>query len=235
MKYLATVCLPPTGQDSAADALVAALAPFDLNNDRDEPADIWAAWDWWAVPTHGALPLKPEHRGDPRVAWAELPDGNLVVLAAPKAAIDFATMRREAAEHAAGTWDAWAAVASAHPPALPRAHFDATCDPADAQRLYLLQPAIQEVALAAATQQHPYFTFPVLLADPVAQFSGDRDAFVARAAAVAFATYAYITLDGAWVTQFTDDRGWDAHVLAMTDYLDALPDDTVLAVVKCHI
>ncbi|MGI5176673.1 hypothetical protein ACQEVZ_10120 [Dactylosporangium sp. CA-152071] len=102
------------------------------------------------------------------------------------------------------------------------------------QSEFMLQPAIQEVARAAVTQRHRYFTFSVLLADPVTHFGDDRAAFIARASTQAFTTHAYLTLDGQWLTRHTEDRGWGTHVAAMTAYLDTLPDDTLIARVSCH-
>lgn len=157
------------------------------------------------------------------------------VVAAPKRVVDFAAMRSASRRHAEGAWAAWAMVLRFSPGAQPRSHFDDLHeDPAEAQSAFLRQPAIQEVALAATTQRHPYFSFSVLLADPVVHFGTDRAAFVARAEAQALATHAYLTLDGQWLSQDTADRGWDTHVAAMTQYLDALPDDVVIARVACH-
>jgi hypothetical protein len=173
---------------------------------------------------------------DPRLVRVAHSRKNTVVVAAPKEAVDFDAIRRAAREHAANTWDAWAEVSAAHPGALPRSHFDAIFDDeSDAQRAYLVQPAVQVVAQAAATQQHPYFTFSVLLADPVVQLGGDRADFIARAVASSTTTHAYVTLDGQWLTEYTNDRGSEAHAAAMTEYLDSLPDDVVIARVRCHI
>lgn len=208
MKFSITVFLAPVSPELVMPALTAALAPFDYNDYAREPFDVDAAWDWWQLP-------------EPAV---------------PKRLVDFDAIRRAARDHAAGTWDAWADVARAHPGALPRAHFEETYDePAGAQRAWLLQPAIQDLAQAAATQEHPYFTFSLLNADPVVHLAGDRGRFLDRAAAEAIATHAYLTLDGQWFSEYTDDRGWDAHVLAMDAYLDAVPEDALIAQVRCHI
>ena len=103
----------------------------------------------------------------------------------------------------------------------------------DADREHLLQPAIRQSPqlLPAA---HPYFTFQVLLADPVTYFGGDREEFAQAAEDQAFATHAYLTLDGEWLSPFTLDCSWAEHTRAMAAYLDSVPDDTVLAIVKCH-
>ncbi|MEU6074037.1 hypothetical protein [Micromonospora sp. NPDC047074] len=236
MKFYTTVFLAPASQESVIPALTAALAPFDANDYRHEPFDPDAAWDWWRLPERAVLPLRPEHLDDSQAIRVAHPGMDPVVVAAPKGTVDFDAIRRAAREQAAGAWDAWTEVADAHPGALPRVHFDELHDdPDEAQRAYLLQPAIQEVAQAAATQEHPYFSFSLLLADPVMQFSGEREVFLAQAAAESVATHAYVTIDGRWLSQYTNDRGWDAHVLAMAEYLDSLPDGAVIARVWCHI
>ena len=60
------------------------------------------------------------------------------------------------------------------------------------------------------------------------------EAFIARGAAESVATHAYVTLDGQWLSEYTGDRGWEVHVLAMTEYLDSVPDSTLVARVWCH-
>jgi len=107
-------------------------------------------------------------------------------------------------------------------------------DRGEAQAAYLLQPAVQEVAQAATTQQHPHFTFSLLLADPVATLTGDRDVYLARAMAGCLTTHAYVTLDGQWLCEYTDGRGSEAHMIAFSHYLNSLPDDTLIAHVQCH-
>jgi hypothetical protein len=235
VKFYTTVFLAPASQELVIPALTAALAPFDMNDYRHEPFDPRATWDSWRLPERDVLPVQPEHVADSRALRVARPGERPVVVAAPKAIVDFSAIRRVAREHAAGAWDAWAEVAGAYPGALPRAHFDALHDdPGEAQQAYLLQPAAREVAQAAATQQHPYFDFSVLLADPVVQFGGDREVFIARGAAESVATHAYVTLDGQWLSEYTGDRGWEVHVLAMTEYLDSVPDSTLVAGVWCH-
>lgn len=222
MKFHTTVFLPPTAPAAALDALTTALAPFDANDYRDEPFDPDAAWDWWQLPRRNLFPL--------------LPDGSTSAFAAAKNAIDFTAIQRETREHAAGTWDAWAALLREHPTPRPRSHFRPLhADPADAEAAWLAQPAVQAVGAAAATEQHPYFTLSFLLADPVEEMTGDRGTYLELAAAEAFATHAYVTLDGRWLSEYTDDRGWTAHIRDMTAYLDAVPADTVIARAWCHI
>ncbi|MEU8818402.1 hypothetical protein [Actinoplanes sp. NPDC048796] len=237
MKFSTTVFLGPVSRELVMPALTAALAPFDYNGEIREPFDPNAVWDRWWLPRANRLPLRPERAGDVRALRVDGDDRERAAVAAPKGIIDFEALRRSARDYAAAGWDAWAGVVRAHPAPLPLAHFEAVYadEPGQAQREWLAQPAVQEVARHAETQEHPYFTFSLLTADPVAVFAGDREHYLAGIAAQAVATYAYVTLDGQWLTQFTDDRGWPAHVREMDRYLDSVPDDCVIASVQCHM
>jgi hypothetical protein len=73
-----------------------------------------------------------------------------------------------------------------------------------------------------------------MLADPVALFSGARETYLAQAVAESVATHAYVTLDGQWLSAYTGDRGWDAHVQEMAAYLDSLPLNIMIARTYCH-
>jgi hypothetical protein len=235
-KFYTTIPTHPASPESVVAAVSAALAPFDLNNYQREPFDPSAAWDWWSLDAGGLLTLRTEYADDPRqLRAASPPEGTGAVVAAPKFMIDFDAIRGSARRHAADAWDAWAALNHAHPGALPRSHFVAQGMPREeSDREHLLQPAIQAVAQAAASQAHPYFTFQVLLADPVTYFGGDRERFAQASEDQAFATHAYLTLDGEWLSPSTVDYSWAEHARAMAAYLDSLPDDTVVAIVRCH-
>lgn len=162
MKFHTTVFLGSVSPQLVLPTLTAALAPFDKNDYRRGALDFDACWDWWHLSGRTGWPLKAEHVNDSRALHVALEGEDPVVAAAPKEMIDFEAMRWTAREHAAGTWDGWAEVLSAHPGALPRTHFaELYDDPSEAQRAYLRQPAVQEVAQAAA-RQHPYFTFTLL-------------------------------------------------------------------------
>jgi hypothetical protein len=221
--FHATVFLPPMPVADVTDAVAAALAPYDQNDYTRGPYDPAASWDRWEPAAGGAaLPVRP--RGLRRL-WS---GGRRVgAFAVPKRWVDFAALQKRALRIAAGEFDAWAAVRAAHPGARPLTAFDG-------QEEWLAQPAVQQVALAAATRQHPYFTFQFLLADPVATLADGRDAHLARAAARALSTYVYVTLDGDWLSEETGDRGADVHAAALLDYIDSVAPATILARVRCH-
>jgi hypothetical protein len=220
--FYATVFLPPTPQADVAAALAAALAPYDRNDYTRGPYDPSATWDRWQ-PARGAAAFPLRHRGLDRLR----PGRRRAAFAAPKAAIDFTAVRDGAVRHAAGEFDAWAELVAAHLGTRPLSDFDGQGD-------WLAQPAVQAVAVAAATQRHPYFTFAFLLADPVATLADGRDAYLARTAAQALSTYVYITLTGDWFSEETDNRGADEHALALNSYLESVAPDTILARVRCH-
>jgi len=220
--FYVTVFLPPTPPADVTAAVAAALAPYERDDDTHGTFDPSATWDSWRPARAAtAFPLLP--RGLDRLR----PGRRRVAFAAPKAAIDFVTLRNRALRHAAGEFDAWAELTAAHPGTRPLSDFDG-------QRDWLAQPAVQAVAAAAATQRHPYFTFSFLLADPVATLADGRDAHLARADVHALSTYAYLTLTGDWLSEETDNRGADHHALALTSYLESVAPDTILARVRCH-
>ncbi|MFE1880988.1 hypothetical protein [Streptomyces diastatochromogenes] len=96
-----TVCLPPDAGSDLRAALVAALAPYDMNGTH-EPYQ--GEWDQWRIGRPGAeFMVVPGHEGDPRLirdttsfrgearAWVpELCDGG------PRGLLDFAAMRARA-------------------------------------------------------------------------------------------------------------------------------------------
>jgi hypothetical protein len=235
-KFYLTVCLPALAPAAMLPALTAAVAPFDMNDYQHDPYDPNATWDWWTLNMRDALILRPEYVDDPRQLRAPAPpEGSGAVVAAPKFMVDFDSIRGAARQHAAEAWDAWAELANAYPGTLPRSHFRTRLPSREeADREHLSQPAVQAVAKAAVSQTHPYFTFAVLLADPVTHFAQTCDIHVRRAAEQAFVTHAYLTVDGHWCSELTKSCMWEEHAQAMTEYLESLPEDSVLAVIACH-
>jgi hypothetical protein len=232
-KYFATVCLAPVPTHEIVSVLTSAMAPYYIDTPDGKHSEI-GQWDWFRLraPDSGLL-VRAGYERDVQVLRSL--DDPQEAVAAPKFMIDFDAVVAEERDRAAGSWDAWSAVTARHPQALPLTHFLASTDiEADAKRLHLSQPAVQELTKAAASQEHPYFNFSILLADPVVYYGADRDAFVAQAEAHAVATYAYISLDGRWHDQYTDNLSSDAHAAAMRRYLADLPDDAIIAIVRCH-
>lgn len=222
MKFYTTVFLPPTPPEQVLEAVTGAMAPYDYN------AAAEGEWDRWDLPSWHGFTLKPGYERSPRALHGTDPDGHPLVSAAPLELLDLSAMTADSRAYAEGAWDAWAEVRAAHPPALPRSRFETQDD-------YLAQPAVQAVAQAAASYEHPYFDFPLLLADPVTVFAEEREVYAARVAARSMVTHACLTRDGRWRSEETGGRGWDAHAAEMTDLLVTEPPRTVVVRLYCHI
>lgn len=185
-------------------------------------------WDWYQVGGRwsGFLKLKNGLAG-----------GKTDV--AEKGNVDFDGMRDEAGDEAAKRWDKaaaakvaaglaentlwdnWQTVRERHPGDIEAARAE-----------YNSQPAV--AAIKEAFKDH-FFIEPD-------QFLISRDAYIQQARDRATVTYA-IVKDGQWVAKgemgwwgMSDDKvgeaDWNRKVNEM---LDALPDDTLITVVDCHI
>lgn len=201
-------------------------------------------WDWYQVGGRWSGFLKLKHGADGELGSKGLmgscaSDGPGRADQTTKGAIDFDGMRDEAGQEAANRWDKAAAAKNA-------AGFtaEATWDsrqtvrerhPGDieaARAAYNSQPAV--AALKNAFKDHFFF-------EPD-QFLISRDDYIQQARDRATVTYA-IVKDGEWIAKgemgwwgLSDDKvseaDWNRKVNEM---LDALPDDTLITVVDCHI
>ena len=106
------------------------------------------------------------------------PEAGPCCAGAPKPMIDFDGMSERARASAARAWEAWTGLCAEHPAGPATQRLPRQAPPGaqqtsedDAKTAHLLQPAVQEFALAAVTQAHPYFTTQILLEDPVAASS----------------------------------------------------------------
>lgn len=149
--------------------------------------------------------------------------------AAPKGAIDFEAMRREAGDKAGERYDTVYAVLGEHThwtswKDMLAAHENAD----DAREAYHAQPALKAIA---AARDNPDIGFFFTL-DP---FLCSRDEFVQRAKQGAGVPYALIK-DGEWAqkgeTEEVPEDEWATRVATL---LDELPDDAQLTLVDCHI
>jgi hypothetical protein len=224
--FYTTVFLPPTSADTIRDSVTSAMAPYDLNQ---EPYNGDWEWDTWRmVPLTGFVTIKSQYLAAPAQ-----PDAEHALMAAPKYIIDFDAMRDRSGARATAAWDAWRALAGEHPPARPLTDF-AGLGPDEAKAAHLRQPLIQAFAQLAVPQTHPHFTVGILLADPIHHFGADRAAFTQRDRDRAFATSAYLDLDGAWHGSTNMGLPMEAYVREMNAYVDSVPDDTILTLVRCH-
>lgn len=176
-------------------------------------------WDWWVVGGRwsGFLTLKSGRKVDE----------------ARKGDIDFEAMRNAAGAEAAakwdkanaarngGTWDTWEHVRDV----LHAGNIDA------ARQAYHAQPAKDAVAKAL---DHPW--------NGVDEYLKPRDQYIQQARDRATVLYGVVK-DGQWLAKgemgwfgmSSDDVSQDEWNRKVNEMLDALPDDTLITVVDCHI
>jgi len=205
-------------------------------------------WDWWCIGGRwpGFFWLKPgEQAASVKLSWDWLPEHNngepppdMTGRAdqARKGQIDFDRMRAEAAQQAGKAFDAYEqAVAGTDP--LPRwddfrdgfASIDA------ARAAYAKLPRVQ--ALEAAH----LMPWPGM-GDPADVYGPDRQGFIARRVAGAYATYA-VVWQGKWYARgrmgwwglSDDDLTQQEWYRQYNSLLDGLADDMPLTVIDCHI
>jgi hypothetical protein len=199
-----------------------------------------AMWDWW-VPGgrwSGFFKLKPGMAGiNGQRSWTnkDEPEDKTRCDAAIKEAIDFEFMRNEAAERAARVWDRAAELHQNEPWLDWQTVRDAHADLEAARDAYANQPPIQRM------RDDRDFNMANFL-DGFDQYQVPRDRFIQQARDRALSTYAVVK-DGVWHShgemgwfgfskEYKSQEDWNAEVTAM---LDALPSDTLLTIVDCHI
>lgn len=244
MKFIVTVCLPPTKPRKLPGAITTAMAPYDVNlNDDWNPV---GQWDWWVIyadPESPYLAL-PAHDGDRRLVTAStVPRGKtqldalgpLECYGGPRGLLDFDAMRRRSANRHDARLAAWEELTALHPPARPLSDFIARheanpggCSLADAKREHLAQPLVQEVAQRAVSGD-PHFDMSFVLNDPVAYFAQEHEAARQSSIQCAVPGSALVTLDGVW-TDADSDGYWEQA----NNYLDSLRAEAVVVDLLCH-
>ncbi|MGG4604333.1 hypothetical protein ACLPHM_06015 [Paenalcaligenes sp. Me131] len=195
-------------------------------------------WDWWVVGGRwsGFLKLKAGATGDrgrPGLMGSQANSGDGYADVALKGDVDFDGMRDEAGREAAvrwdkantardgKTWETWEHLRDV----VHAGNIGAARD------AYHVQEAKDAVAKAMG---HPW--------DGVDEYLTPRDQYIQQARDSATVLYAFVK-DGQWIAKGTmgwfgmsDEDGtqedWNKKVNEM---LDALPDDTLITVVDCHI
>lgn len=193
-------------------------------------------WDWWVIGGRwsGCLKLKPGAKGEwGQLSWANKDEADDMDRcdAALKGIIDFDGMRDEAgtqaaerwdkaaAAHGGQTWEPWSVVG-------PRTGYDEA-----ARTAYNEQPAVQALKKAFDNPLHG-----------IDQYLTPRDQYIQQARDSATVLYAFVK-DGQWVGQGQmgwfgvshDDIDQGEWARKVNEMLDALPDDTPITVVDCHI
>lgn len=200
--------------------------------------NLSAHWDWYTIGGRwtGFFKLKPGAEGElGRPGLMTTPARPGYADQACVRDIDFQAMRDEAAAEALSRYDRAHAVLQGKevlPWALVRAQYAPDLDAA--RRVYNGQPGV--VALRNSGDDELRFT------QSPERFMLPRDEFEAQARAGAVSTYAVVQ-DGVWhgkgemgwfgmSSNEGDEAEWQRQ---FAERLDALPDDTLLTVVDCHI
>lgn len=202
-------------------------------------------WDWWTVGGRwaGFLKLKPGATGEygsRGIMGSCAATGEDRASQAFKKDIDFDGMRNEAGDKAAERWDKAAAALLPSDPAAEPLTWDSWEVLRDekhkgnieaAREAYHAQPAIQALKKVF---DNPFFSLD--------QFQTDRDAYIQQARDQATVPYALVR-EGQWIAK--GEMGWfgmsnDTESQAdwnrkVNEMLDALPDDTLITIVDCHI
>lgn len=193
-------------------------------------------WDWWVVGGRwsGQLKLKPGTAGNyGERSWTNKDEADDMDRAdqARKVDIDVEGMREDAMSKAAVQWDlargtppcpewkSWASVLAAH-----KENFDT------AREEYWAQPEVKRIRAA------------LTIFGQVDVFLTPREQYIARARDSALSAFAYVK-DSQWYER--GSMGWFACVSNEKDQddwsrqfneaFDALPDDTMITMVDCHI
>jgi hypothetical protein len=253
-----TVCLPAREAVRVEAAVADAMAPFEIDYTRGEELDIWDAWriTGGTVHSRGGFNVLPGHEGDSRLIH-EFPSRWLTdstttpndfgwCAGGPRELLDFSASREEAAELAEAAWRQWRELAAQLPAPRPLEFYDARhradplgYSPEQESADYHAQPlvrAFEDYLQTLPTERYSWcFLHSV---DPVVSVgSVDREEFVARA------------VEGWWYEDGDSGIHGACHSPAYCPhepeltagddnidcYLTALPGDTLLINVYCHI
>lgn len=205
-----------------------------------------AKWDYWRVGGRwgGYFPYRQEfasqviktERGwdSPDMIMPPHCDGG------PKRALDLKALRDAKAAEARKTYEEYQGIVAGTPDALPWSAFRDLLDSVpgytidQARREYHSQPRVEKIRQSDFRHRD----------DPIAEFAIDVKLYAERERARAIPGYATVTLDGKWMAP--GRMGWFGastdgeserigYWEAANAYIDALPDDTHLIVVDCHI
>lgn len=203
-------------------------------------------WDWWQIGGRwgGYFPYRQEFAAQvikPERGWSSpeviMPlhcDGGL------KRALDLDALREEKAQAARKELAEWQSVTAKTPTALPWSSFRENVSEVNG---YTVERAREEYHSQRRVQAYQRTDFR-WYDDPIAEFDVPAALFVERRKAQAVPGYATLTLDGRWMAQgkmgwfgmSSDTEGsrigyWETA----NAYIEALPDDTCLIAVDCHI
>lgn len=229
---------------------------YDESEDKPGRFGRWtnpnAKWDWWVIGGRwsGFLKLKPGAKGKHgERSWAN-PGADEMDRAdqARKGDIDVAGVRDEAGEKAGKKWDIINPVVGPHEMtfmpwelAQEMSMRGGEVDDELARKTYHGQDVRKAIEAAAEDKENPHREMFLWL-DALESYFRPREEFVQSARDAAITTFAVLQ-DGQWVER--GEMGWWGCVSNEKDpadwkrqfntMFDALPDDTLITIVDCHI
>jgi len=227
-----TVCVTVPDGQPVAEAVAAALAPFDMADDPEN-----GRWDGWSINAGDrTLPVLADRAADPRIVRMSDPppdrcDG------APRGLLDFTADRAAARARAETDWAQWHRVAAAHPAGRSLRELMRHHPVVEARRLHMAQPVIQAY-LAEHHLDPDRFLFQDF-SDPIGHYGDDPAAYVRHRVARVAPTEELLRLDGVWTDDAdfgdqADESRWDRYYPAADAYIDALPPDVYIIRVRIH-
>ncbi|MGW1775260.1 hypothetical protein [Streptomyces sp. NPDC002104] len=258
------VCLPGEDRSRLEEALGEAMAPFRRERDRAEELEIWDGWYIRGGLDGGGFELLPGYADDPRLVH-EGPGPSLPGRCAggPREAMALAEIRAEGAAQAGAAWDLWQELVPLHPPFVPERPGRLWSNPeeyrielrarAEARVAFDAQPLVlayreRVAALQAAHRGHDLTG--ILHGGSVHSVShlGKREFVDEETACLPYFPYV-LTLDGWWCGEDGPVHGAcdgpascphpapivEPHRYGAARYLEALPGDTLLVRVRCHV
>lgn len=227
---------------------------YDAETDRiytDSTYNPESKWDWYQIGGRWTGYFKVKSianrddiiNGEPGLMTASNRDVSRCD-GGKKANLDLDGMRDEAAAEASAKYDRYHALVAGWPEAKPWSYFVRHVDQGDGSG-YTIEQARMDYADQTRVKLVRDTEFDVFFGpDAIEEYAKPREVLVEQARASAVPGYAVLTRDGKWMApgsmgwfgMSNDDEDSRAHYLEVANrYLDALPDDTWLIQVDCHI
>ncbi|MCJ0875342.1 hypothetical protein [Streptomyces sp. AP-93] len=264
-RMVIVVCLPGEDRSRLEEAVAEAMAPFELDYSGDEAFDIWDGWRIQGGVHGGGFELLPGYADDPRLVHEDpgpsLPGR---CAGGPREALALAEIRAEGAAQAAAAWDLWQELVPLHPPFVPEREVPQPWSNPEEFRIEMRAQVEARVAfdaqplvlayregMSALQAAHRGHDLTDILhggsAHAVARL-GRREFVAEETACLPYFPYV-LTLDGWWCGEEGPVHGAcdgpdscphpapiaEPYRYGAARYLEALPGDTLLVLVRCHL
>lgn len=221
--------------------------PKEQRNERGAVVS-GARWDWWSLGGRwtGYFQVKDTAVGSADVAngrpglMTETNRDHRKTDAAPKALLDFEAMRQDKMEEVQTAWWGFQKFLKQYPETLPWSDYLARVDAKEITIDQARQEYRQQPGREALTEPYNQY-FGV---DPYEEYAKPLEEISRLAAEAAVPGWSLLTLEGEWwergkmgwfgMSDSTDDSEAEYNRRANA-YLEALPDDVILAAVDVHI